>query len=105
MRINERQFLESVLNEWGKSIHNNAVDHGWWDNGRDIPTMLCLIHSEVSEALEAYRNDEPIGEELADVIIRTLDMAIGLGIDIGKEVSDKHEYNKGRPYKHGGKVV
>ncbi|MDY6957775.1 MAG: MazG-like family protein [Halobacteriota archaeon] len=89
-----------------KEIHENAVNHGWWDSPRTVPELLCLVHSEVSEALEAHRNHdkENFAEELADIIIRVFDMAVGLGIDIQEEVIKKHLVNVQRPYRHGGKA-
>lgn len=93
-----------------EEIHKLAIEKGWYEKDRGIPEMLCLIHSEVSEALEAYRNNVPnthrncLEEELADVIIRVFDMTEGLGIDIIRAVNLKHEYNKTREYRHGGKV-
>ncbi|MDY6895004.1 MAG: MazG nucleotide pyrophosphohydrolase domain-containing protein [Thermotogota bacterium] len=86
-------------------IHENAKNHGWWDKARSIPELLCLVHSEVSEALEAYRNEdkENFAEELADIIIRVFDMAVGNGINIQEEVVKKHMVNTQRAYRHGGK--
>lgn len=91
-------------------VHQYAVDKGWWINERPLPELLCLLHSEISEALEAYRNGvlegEPhcVSEELADLVIRVWDMCGGLGIDIADAVNKKHEQNLKRPYRHGGKV-
>lgn len=94
-------------------IHKNAVEHGWYrqdgktPNPDFIPSKLALVHSEVSEALEAYRNHdkENFAEELADVVIRAFDLCAHEGIDITSAVQRKHEVNLERPYKHGGKVV
>ena len=58
-------------------------------------------------ATEIYFSDsgkpEGIPTELADVIIRVLDYCGYAGIDIDAAISQKHEYNKSRPYRHGGK--
>jgi len=88
-----------------KLIHENAVAHGWYDRQRSVPELLCLVHSEVSEALEAYRdrNDDLLAEELADVAIRLLDMAEYLGIDLEQQIIRKHNINLNRPYRHGNK--
>jgi len=92
-----------------KEANDVAIEHGWYEEERPIPELLCLIHSEISEALEAYRKNIPvgekgwIGEELADAVIRIWDMCEYLNIDIAKEVNKKHEFNKLRPYRHGNK--
>lgn len=93
-----------------EEIHKVAKNHGWWDTGRSIPESLCLIHSEISEALEGVRNhlkvgeDGWLGEELADAVIRIFDLCEHEGIDIIGEIEKKHEKNKDRPYRHGGKA-
>ena len=83
-----------------------------------VASRLALIHSEVSEALELIRKDDnvkhdtyakdgkPIGfsSELADIIIRVLDLSGLLGINIGKAVVEKLEYNASREYRHGKKL-
>jgi NTP pyrophosphatase (non-canonical NTP hydrolase) len=92
-----------------KEIHAYAVEKGWWINDRKIPELLCLLHSEISEALEGYRNNIKDGdkgcfnEEIADLVIRVWDMCAALNIDIVKEVNKKHEFNLTRSYRHGGK--
>jgi NTP pyrophosphatase (non-canonical NTP hydrolase) len=94
-------------------IHQTAKEKGWWDNPRNDGEIIALIHSELSEALEAIRNGEPMSEkipeftelelELADVAIRLMDYAESRGIDLWSAIAAKAEYNKTRSYRHGGK--
>lgn len=96
-----------------KEVHDIAVDKGWWDNGpRNDAEMIALMHSELSEALEALRKDLPsekipgysgVEEELADVIIRIMDYGVARGLDIGRAVVEKVQFNISRTYRHGGK--
>ncbi len=121
-----------MLNELAKEIHENAKDKGFYDDSKNIGEMLCLIHAEVSEALEADRTrayaklDTPqlnvlegwvsdidfqkhfkdqvkgsFEEELADIIIRVLDLSAYKGIDIERYIKLKMRYNSMRRYKHG----
>jgi len=69
-------------------------------------TDIALIHSEVSEALKAHRNEEGIdriAEELADIILRTAVVCGDLGIDLEDAILRKIAENSQRPYKYGGK--
>src|SRR3990167_4399664 len=103
-----------MLNELSKEIIKVNTSNGWnitkpedWNDTYKIPGVLALIHSEVSEALEGFRHND-VGnfeEEIADTIIRCLDLCAGLNIDIDKAVADKLEKNRGRGYRHGGKKL
>lgn len=73
---------------------------------KTVPEKLMLIVTEVAEAMEAYRknNRANFDEEIADILIRTLDLAGRLDIDIQLETLAKMKKNFERPYKHGKKV-
>lgn len=64
---------------------------------------LMLVCTEVAEAAEAVRDADlgHLGEELADVVIRVMDLAAGLRIDLEWEVSNKIAANSLRPHMHG----
>lgn len=111
-----------------EQAHATSVEHGWWSRAEDtIPAKLLLVHSEVSEAVEEYRDDKVLGMypyfavkdelgklgtkpvgfavELADIIIRVADIAGALGLDLTAAMLAKLEYNKTRPVRHGGKRI
>jgi len=94
------------INQLCKQAYETAKSKGWHDEERETGTLLALIHSEVSEALEADRkgDSENFKEELADVCIRIFDLCGARDIDLEAAILDKMEKNKGRSYKHGGKA-
>lgn len=103
--------MGTTMNELAQESMSIAVDRGWlippWEDPNGVPAFLALIHSEVIEALEDFRENRRVGfgEELADIIIRVLHLAAHLGIDIDEEVRGKMQRNQTRPYRHGGKTL
>ncbi len=92
-----------TLNEWSQRCHAIAKEKGFWEKERNVGEALMLIVTELAEAMEGHRKQDHdnFREELADAFIRLFDLCGGLGIDIEKEILQKSERNKARPYKHG----
>ncbi len=131
------------IKELQKEIHQNNVAKGFWEDKetKNVPELLMLCVSELSEALEAHRKgrmnrlrvfNQDLGyarvtiedftegnenlpwlknrfeteikdtfeDEIADTVIRLLDLSEGLGIDLETHIRLKLQYNKTRPYKH-----
>lgn len=120
-----------MINKLSKQVHANAVSKGFYEGGeKNMGEILCLIHGEVSEALEADREGRmcmadvseiddvktdafkelyehhvkgTFDEELADIVIRVMDLAAYKGIDLENHIRAKMRYNSMRPHKHGKK--
>jgi hypothetical protein len=94
--------------------HGAASRNGWWTDlktgeslkgKRNVGEMLCLVHSEISEALEGHRKDKmddhlphrkSMEVELADAVIRIADLGAALGLDVGSALAEKLAYNDQR---------
>ena len=107
-----------TINELVKEAFKNAVEKGWHDKTNSPLEYHMLIVSEIAEATEEVRNkklavytasdsSKPEGEliELADAIIRIADYCGFMHWDLEAAIKMKMEYNKTRPYKHGGKAI
>lgn len=75
-------------------------------DGLDIPEWLELTPELLRRMPNMYGKIKPEGipSELADIIIRVLDICGHLDIDIANALADKMAYNETRPYRHGGKL-
>jgi len=101
-----QNLKEKTLKGFITVCHEIAKEKGWWDKERSDGELIALMHSELSEALEAMRNHGPkddIAEELADCCIRIFDYCGEKGIDLEDALSKKIEVNKNRPYRHNKK--
>ena len=117
-----------TITELLKESHKTAISKGWWDlpikkgevQDRNFGELLALCHSEISEALEEYRKGKKLDEiyydketgkpegiavEFADLFIRIADICEAYGIPLEEALEYKMEYNRGRPYRHGGKIA
>lgn len=102
-----------MLDDLAIKLHETAVEKGFWPENVDdifITKQLMMIVSEAVEVMEAIRKDkgeEAIADEVADILIRTLDLYAGL-VDYGYTrmsldyaLENKANINKGRPERHG----
>jgi len=115
--------IKELINSLQSTIHDSNAVAGWWTDlktGTDfvqearsgtrlgkalVAEKLCLVHSEVSEAMEGARKNLPddklphrsmIEVELADAIIRILDLCGAMNLDLAGAIFEKLAYNKTR---------
>jgi NTP pyrophosphatase (non-canonical NTP hydrolase) len=122
----ENFYICKGINESAKIIFQHNKDKGFWDKERNVGELLMLVTSELGEAVEARRKGnfanwkklesnntldwqnnfkenikDTFEDEIADAVIRLLDLSAGLGIDLEKHINEKVKYNENRPKLHG----
>ena len=108
-------MIQLSLDGMAKELHEVAVEKGFWPEKIDdifITKQLMMIVSEAVEVMEAIRKDkgrQEVADEMADIIIRTLDLYEGLrdngyvDVDLQVAINNKTDFNKSRPERHGVK--
>jgi len=109
--------MTDFVTEFNLEAHRNfkvAEEHGWWEGKINDGEKIALMHSELSEAVEALRNGNPssakirnfslLEEELADAVIRIMDYALYRNLHLAEAIQAKREFNSTREFKHGGKL-
>lgn len=116
---NQAELFCGALNAASQNAYINSEAHGFWGEGTKTvlgyAAKIALMHSELSELLEAVRKDPwaPCAkvpeitceeEEAADLFIRLLDYCHARKIDLGRAAILKHQFNLSRPPMHGKKA-
>lgn len=108
--MTNKDFFADAINDLVDDIHEDNVQAGWWPQRATadpniVPAKLCLIHSEISEAMEGHRKGlrddklphRPMIEvELADAVIRICDLAGAMHLDLGGAIAEKRDFNANR---------
>lgn len=107
------QAFITGFNAMQDDVYATACEKGWNKHDRNEGELIALMHSELSEGLDALRHGNPpddkipeftgIEAELADTIIRIMDAAKAKGWRVAEAIVAKAEFNKTRPHMHGGK--
>lgn len=111
--MSNNMVTEYGLDALAALLHETAIEKGFWDGPKNhdkLGNKLALVHSEVTEVLEAIRKNkgsELVVEEMADVIIRLLDLYAAMmnagfiNHSLDEILEKKMNINKERPKLHG----
>ncbi len=130
-KVWDNPYKKVSLQEYCEGAYMNALEKGFYEKPGSVAERLMLMVSEISEALEADRNDRHLEidcgqillekddvefkasyetlvkgsfeEEISDLMIRIFDFCGHSEIDLEKHVKMKMRYNSLRPKKHGKK--
>jgi len=107
-------MFSQLMGEFAADCNQWAHGNGFWDEPPSnimVSSKIALIHSELSEALEAIRHGDPPDDkipkysgavaELADAVIRILDLAVELKLPLGEVIVAKQRFNETRPFRNG----
>lgn len=105
------QDFKIPINDMSSYIHQQ--NQHWWHDlhtgerlDRNMGELLMLTVSELAEAMEGHRKNLPddklphrpmIEVELADTVIRIMDICAGFGYDLGGAMAEKLDFNRVRP--------
>lgn len=111
MTTDEMIVFREAWDDTAVEVYVNACAKGFWDRERHISELLAEIHGEVSEVLEAAKHGNQESEktpgfskceeELADVVIRIMDLAAGRKWDVAGAIIAKIRHNATRERLHG----
>lgn len=110
----EEAFFIQLFRVFAGRAYETAKSKGWCDAERGDGELIALMHSELSEALEASRHGDPPDDkipeftgreaEMADTVIRIMNFAAERGLRVGEAIVAKMRFNLTREHKHGGKL-
>ena len=102
-----------IFNIESSNAYSTSRAHGFSEEWEYFGEKIALMHAELSEALEGYRNNlaasdhipdfTPVEEKFADAVIRMMSFSAANGLRLGQAILAKMNFNAGRPFKHGGK--
>ena len=104
--VNIPEKLMLMVSELGEALEHYRSGIGMNGSVYEIPeTGEFKARADMTNTEQALCKDKPDGfwVEIADTVIRIMDLAEAYEIDLEAIILEKHHYNQTRPYRHGGK--